>query len=61
MVALALGTLTNFATNEPAYACLVGGPPLQYFLSADASEYVAVASTTASPPDCMNQDFTFPT
>ena len=32
-----------------------------FFLSADASEYVAAASTTASPPDCMNQDFTFPT
>jgi hypothetical protein len=60
MIGLQLGTLTNFATNEPAYACLVGGPPLAYFLSADASEYVVEASTTASPPDCMTQDFTFP-
>jgi spore germination protein len=60
VIGLQLGTLTNFATNEPAYACLVGGPPLAYFLSADASEYVVEASTTASPPDCMNQVFTFP-
>jgi spore germination protein len=61
MTGLQLGTLTNFAANEPAYACLVGGPPLAYFLSADASEYVVEAATTASPPDCMTQAFTFPT
>ena len=61
IIGLQLGTLTNFATNEPAYACLVGGPPLAYFLSADASEYVVEAATTAAPPDCLTQAFTFPT
>jgi spore germination protein YaaH len=56
------GTLTNFATNEPAYACLVGGPPLTIYSSLNGSLEVVEASTTdTTPPDCMTQDFTFPT
>jgi hypothetical protein len=55
-----MGTLTNFATNIPAYACLVGGPPLAYFTSLNAGFDVVEASTTATTPDCLTQDFVFP-
>ena len=56
-VGLALGTVTNFATTDPTYACLIGSAPLEYFLAASLDEYVAVAVT---PTECMTQDFTFP-
>ena len=58
---LPIGSLTNFATNNPAYACLVGGPPLTYYSSLSGSYDVVEASTTNLQPDCMTQDFVFPT
>jgi hypothetical protein len=58
---LAIGTVTNFATNVRAYSCLVGGPPLTYYVSSDGNYDVVEASTTAAtPPDCLTQVFIFP-
>jgi glycosyl hydrolase family 18 (putative chitinase) len=57
VVGLAIGTLTGFATSDPAYACLVGGPALDYYLASNLTEYVVVAS---APTDCVSQEFTFP-
>jgi hypothetical protein len=55
---LSLGNLTNFATADPAYACLAHSPPLAVYLYGTLSGYdVAVAS---APADCVTQDFIFP-
>jgi spore germination protein YaaH len=55
---LSLGTLSNFATNEPAYACLAHSPPLAVYLDPNLSGYYVAVAT--APTDCMTQDFIFP-
>ena len=54
---LSFGTLTNFATTDPTYACLAGKSLTVYLYGTLTGYYVAVAST---PTDCMTQDFIFP-
>ena len=51
------GSLTAFATNEPAYACLNGATIAVYWDGLLSSQLVAVALT---PTNCMNQDFFLP-
>jgi hypothetical protein len=54
---VSLGTLTDFSTTDPAYACLAEGPPLAVYLYGTLSGYdVAVAS---APTDCITQEFIF--
>jgi spore germination protein YaaH len=51
------GVVTNFETNEPAYACLDGKTLAVYYVGSILSgKYVAVAQT---PTECMSEDFTF--
>jgi spore germination protein len=55
---LPLGALTDFATNEPAYACLAHSPPLPVYLDPDLNGYYIVVAK--APTDCLTQDFIFP-
>ncbi|MGP0032335.1 MAG: glycosyl hydrolase family 18 protein [Acidimicrobiales bacterium] len=53
---LQVGTLSDFATSDPAYACLAGSPPLPVY---DSLSGFDVVEATA-PADCLTQDFVFP-
>jgi spore germination protein YaaH len=53
---LSLGTLKNFFTTIPAYACLNGMELTVYLYGSLNGHYVAVA---AQPTDCVTQDFIF--
>jgi hypothetical protein len=52
-----IGTLSGFATNDPAFQCLVAEPTLQvYALSTDPDHDYVVTQT---PGDCVNGTFSF--
>jgi GH18 family chitinase len=52
-----IGTLSGFATNDPAFGCLVAEPTLQvYALSTDPDRDYVVTQT---PGDCVNGTFSF--
>jgi len=53
-----LGDLTDFATTDPAYACLAHGSPLMVYPDGGLSGYDIAMATT--PTDCTTADFTFP-
>ena len=51
------GQLQDFATNDPAAACLAQDPPLTVWpVSGSPNEYLVVAT---SPADCIDADFEF--
>ena len=52
------GTVTNFQSSIPAYACLNGKTLNVYAYGLLSGKDVAVATT---PTDCITQEFTFPT
>jgi spore germination protein len=54
---LALGTLTDFSSTNPAYACLDGKTLDVYLYGVLSGNRVAVATT---PTDCIDQEFIFP-
>jgi hypothetical protein len=54
---LPAGTITGFASTNPAFACLDGKTMAVYQYGLLTGKDVAVATT---PTDCVTQDFTFP-
>jgi hypothetical protein len=57
-----VGQLSAFATDDTTMSCLSSGPDLDvYAVSGSSDEYLVVASTDATPPDCTDADFTFDT
>jgi hypothetical protein len=54
---LAEGTITNFESTNPAFACLDGTSMAVYQYGLLTGKDVAVATT---PTNCVTQDFTFP-
>ncbi|HVB90672.1 MAG TPA: glycosyl hydrolase family 18 protein [Acidimicrobiales bacterium] len=51
------GSVTNFQSTNPAYACLDGKSLAVYDYGILSGKYVAVAQ---APTDCLTQEFTFP-
>jgi hypothetical protein len=59
IVSPSLGTLTHFASDDPAYACLALGPPLTVYADGTVNGYdIAVATSSTG---CVGRDFIFPT
>jgi hypothetical protein len=55
--ATSAGTLTSFRTDDPAFECLSGGPPLSVSeLSSSPTTYVVSAT---QPADCASGNWTF--
>jgi spore germination protein len=59
-VPVSWGTITSFATTNPAYACLVGETLQVYSYGNATGDDVAVAAKAGSNHNCIDQDFTFP-